>query len=175
MNATDFGFLKLTHRILLLSILSLMRTEGGSIRAPFRDMNHLRKDSKLVMYSKQSSAAYSTFKRVNTTLSLWSLVHDLQMLETNRIEARIRKKLTIAWGGLLCKCQLESHQHSAVHTCCLLRDKHGKYICTVYILVMGSWQGWHVLQFCFPIYDSFVNIKLQHGREWLLISKSYIN
>ena len=49
---------KLTHRILLLSILSLMRTEGGSIHAPFRDMNHLRKDSKLVMhvmYSKQSS------------------------------------------------------------------------------------------------------------------------
>ena len=55
-NVTELKLI--THRMLPLSILSLMRTEGGSIRRPFRDMNHLRKDSKLVMhvmYSKQSS------------------------------------------------------------------------------------------------------------------------
>ena len=67
----------------------------------------------------------------------------LPMLETSRIEARIRKKLTTARSGLLCKCQLESHQHSAVHTRCLLRDKHGKYICKIYTLNMGRRAKWN--------------------------------
>ena len=65
---------KPTHRILLLSILSLMRTEGGSIHTPFRDMNHLRKDSKLVnvMQRPQKTAHCTTFNRVvvNTALPL---------------------------------------------------------------------------------------------------------
>ena len=148
-----------------------LRTEGDSVCTSFRVFNHLRKDSKLVMYvkySKQSSEAYSTFNWV-VGKRHWPCdqqrrthVHP-QMRETRRNEARIRENKWQSWrwpaGGLLCKCQLESHQHSAVHTRCLLRDKHGKYICKVYTLNMGSWQGLHVLWFCLYIW--------LHKTKWL--------
>ena len=94
----------------------------------------------------------------------------LPMLETSRIEARIRKKLTTARSGLLCKYQLESHQHSAVHTRCLLKDI--MYQVHLQSLHFGHGQLARRTRtsVLFSLNDTCVNIKLQ-----LLISNSYIN